>query len=181
MLVVARYNKIYPMPGPQCSAIVPVVWRLCWLAYLCLRMMTIVWPGQWPIKIWHKLSDWANEENVVVDALIQIHIAQESSKHGFYIDELLNLLRTGAHLEWSGIRIRGLMGMATFTNDVSIIKSESAFLRTSFEQLKNEFYKNEYFTELSMGMSSDYKLALENGASLIRVGTTIFGQRNYAT
>jgi pyridoxal phosphate enzyme (YggS family) len=130
-------------------------------------------------KIWKLLNQWAEERNIVIDALIQIHIAQEETKHGFLYDELSELLSTGVHLNWRGVRLRGLMGMATFTTDESVIREEFSSLQRYFTELKNTHFTEDHFSEISMGMSSDYKLALECGATLIRVGSSIFGQRVY--
>ena len=111
----------------------------------------------------------------VVDILLEIHIAQEESKTGWRYDELTEYLKSGAFSELKNIRVRGIMGMATNTDDETIIRHD-------FERLavcKNELapYFSEDFDTLSMGMSDDYELAIECGSTMVRIGSSIFGNR----
>ena len=111
----------------------------------------------------------------VVDILLEIHVAEEESKTGWRYEELVEYLQSGAFAELKNIRVRGIMGMATNTDDEAII-------RRDFEQLaacKNELtpHFNEAFDTLSMGMSDDYKLAIECGSTMVRIGSSIFGER----
>lgn len=113
----------------------------------------------------------------VISCLLQVHIAEEETKFGFDGDEVHELLSekigTLKHVE-----VRGLMGMATFTDDVATIRREFRGLREIFDKLKTfSFPGNVQLTELSMGMSSDYHIAIEEGSTLIRVGSAIFGER----
>ncbi|MBM3178215.1 MAG: YggS family pyridoxal phosphate-dependent enzyme [Bacteroidetes bacterium] len=113
-----------------------------------------------------------------IPCLLQIHIAKEESKFGFDRKELLDALPFIHKMNW--IQIKGLMGMATFTEDHAQVRSEFQELRSIFNELKKDHCSgNIAMEELSMGMSGDYKIALEEGSTLIRIGTTIFGNRNY--
>lgn len=108
------------------------------------------------------------------DVLIQIHIAEEESKHGFDADDIVDNMSSGL-LSHPKIRIRGLMGMATFTEDHSRVANEFKGLRELFDELRPSM--GEDFDVLSMGMSGDWKIAVDEGSTLIRVGSAIFGSR----
>ncbi|MDR2042373.1 MAG: YggS family pyridoxal phosphate-dependent enzyme [Tannerella sp.] len=107
--------------------------------------------------------------------LLEIHIAAEASKHGFSPDECRTLLRNGPADACPHIRIGGLMGMASFTEDREQVRQEFRSLRTLFDELKP--LAGDAFNTLSMGMSGDYPVALEEGSTLIRIGASIFGER----
>lgn len=122
----------------------------------------------------------ALKNNRTIDILLQMHIAMEESKFGFSEQELIDFLEEGSWRQWNGIRIRGLMGMATFTENQEKIRTEFNGLKIFFEQVKQIHFKNDiHFDTLSMGMSGDYQIALEEGSNMIRVGSLIFGQREY--
>lgn len=115
-----------------------------------------------------------------VDCLLQFHIAQEDTKFGLSYDEAVQLLSSEEYKQMKNIRIVGVMGMATFTDNSDQVSAEFGSLRTIFDRLKKEYFSSvESFCELSMGMSDDYPLAIEQGSTLIRVGSAIFGKRNY--
>ena len=115
-----------------------------------------------------------------VDCLLQFHIAQEDTKFGLSYDEAVQLLSSEEYKQMENIRIVGVMGMATFTDNNDQVSAEFGSLRTIFDRLKKEYFSSvESFCELSMGMSDDYPLAIEQGSTLIRVGSAIFGKRNY--
>lgn len=115
-----------------------------------------------------------------VDCLLQFHIAQEDTKFGLSYDEAIQLLSSEEYKQMENIRIVGVMGMATFTDNSDQVSAEFGSLRTIFDRLKKEYFSSvESFCELSMGMSDDYPLAIEQGSTLIRVGSAIFGKRNY--
>lgn len=111
--------------------------------------------------------------------LIEVHIAKEASKHGFTPDECRELFAGDTLNAYSHIRVVGLMGMATFTDDETQVRREFRKLRSLFEELRSLPSAGDDFKELSMGMSDDYPLALEEGSTMVRVGTKIFGNRMY--
>ena len=113
----------------------------------------------------------------VVDILFEIHIAQEESKTGWRYDELVEYLQSGAMAELKNIRVRGIMGMATNTDDEAVIRHDFERLAECKKELASHF--GEAFDTLSMGMSDDYGLAIECGSTMVRIGSSIFGNRNY--
>lgn len=118
----------------------------------------------------------------IIDCLLQFHIASEETKFGLSLDEAIELLNSNEYKSLSHIRICGVMGMATNTDDTTLVRSEFANLRHIFETLKRDYFAdNDSFCELSMGMSHDYPIAVEEGATLVRVGSSIFGARFYGT
>jgi len=115
-----------------------------------------------------------------VNCLLQIHIAQEETKFGFSPEELLQTLKTGEWKNLKNIQICGLMGMATYTDNREQIRTELHGLKALFDQVKSLYFSEESsFCDLSMGMSDDYQIAIEEGSSLVRVGSSIFGTRVY--
>ena len=117
----------------------------------------------------------------VIPCLLQLHIASEETKFGFSREECLEMLSSGILAELPHVQICGLMGMATNTDDEAQIRQEFRFLHSFFKELKESYFKDEpAFKELSMGMSDDYPIAIEEGSTLIRVGTMIFGERDYS-
>ena len=123
------------------------------------------------LKLLKEINKRAEENNRIIDCLLQVHIATESSKFGFGIEEVESALNQAK--EFKNMKIIGLMGMATFTDDTQQVVDEFKSLKTVFDSIKNE-----HITTLSMGMSGDYKLAIEQGSTMIRVGSAIFGHRN---
>ncbi|MBO6026931.1 MAG: YggS family pyridoxal phosphate-dependent enzyme [Bacteroidales bacterium] len=122
----------------------------------------------------------AKKHNRVVDCLLQFHIAQEETKFGLDMDEARQLLESEAFQQMENIRICGVMGMATFTDDEVEIRKEFKRLKEIFDTLKKDYFAGQpQFKEISMGMSEDYPIAIEEGATLVRVGSKIFGPRNY--
>ena len=118
--------------------------------------------------------------NRIIPCLLQFHIAEEETKFGFSIDEALEMLGSDEFGNLKNIRISGVMGMATFTDDESRIRKEFAHLKAIFERLKMEYFtENSDFAEISMGMSGDYLIAVEEGSTMVRIGSTIFGERYY--
>lgn len=122
----------------------------------------------------------AAKNNRVIDCLLQFHIAQEETKFGLDMEEAKSLLESESFKNLKNINICGVMGMATFTDDVVQVRNEFKNLRNIFEALKENYFKaNDSFKEISMGMSDDYPIAIEEGATMVRVGSKIFGARNY--
>ena len=131
-----------------------------------------------------KLLQTINKEGVkvsrVIPCLLQVHIAREETKFGFSQGELLDLFESGALSTLKNIRVCGLMGMATFTDDEAQVCSEFQLLHSVFQQLKEKWFASDFgFNTLSMGMSDDYHIAVQQGSNMIRVGSKIFGHRNY--
>lgn len=121
----------------------------------------------------------AAKKNLRPDVLLQFHIAEEESKYGFTFGEVMEFHETAAIGEYHNICIRGVMGMATFTDDMTQVRKEFKTLRQYFDILKNKYYSNiNAFDQVSMGMSGDYRIAIEEGSTMIRVGSAIFGLRN---
>ena len=114
-----------------------------------------------------------------IDVLFEVHIAREEAKHGWKAQELIEYLKTGRYKELNAIRFRGLMGVATNTEDTDLIRKEFSGLHDLFKTLREEFFDADFDT-LSMGMTSDYPIAVECGATTVRIGSYIFGARNYA-
>ena len=131
-------------------------------------------------KLLTEINKQAAKAGRMVNCLLQLHIAQEETKFGFSFDECREMLTGDEWKELKNIRICGLMGMATNTDDTSLIKNEFHNIHELFTELKNSVFKgDEYFCELSMGMSHDYPIAIREGSTMIRIGTSIFGEREY--
>ncbi len=114
----------------------------------------------------------------VIDVLLQVHIAQEETKHGLSPDELRNAVRSWPWGSWPQVRVRGLMGMATLTNDREQVRTEFRALHALWNEVRNMgVFPAAEFTVLSMGMSSDADLAVQEGSTMVRIGTAIFGDR----
>jgi pyridoxal phosphate enzyme (YggS family) len=129
-------------------------------------------------KLLEEISASALRHNRVIDCLLQIYIATEESKFGLDEAEAEEILKQLEANPLPGVRIRGVMGLATFTDDEERIRNEFRGLKSLFERLKDVYY-NEYeaFDQLSFGMSSDYRIAVEEGSTMVRIGTRIFGTR----
>lgn len=126
-----------------------------------------------------KLLETINKEAIkcerVIDVLFEIHIAQEQSKHGWTKQELIEYLESGVLKELKNIRLRGVMAMASFSYNETIVRGEFREVKVIFDEFKNKYFNdNEYFDTISMGMSGDYKIAIEEGATTVRVGSSIF-------
>jgi PLP dependent protein len=132
------------------------------------------------LKLLVEINREAVKINRIVDCLLQIHIASEESKFGLSFEEASSLLNSDEYKGMSHIRIRGLMGMATFTDDEIQVRKEFDQLASCFIKIREKWFREDAsFSELSMGMSGDYKLAIEAGSTMVRIGTSIFGERNY--
>ena len=122
----------------------------------------------------------AVKNNRVIDCLLQFHIAQEETKFGLDIEEAKALLESDSFKDLKNINICGVMGMATFTDDVVQVRNEFKNLKGIFDTLKESYFGDkDSFKEISMGMSDDYPIAIEEGTTMVRVGSKIFGTRNY--
>ena len=129
------------------------------------------------LKLLGVINNESLKINKIQDCLFQIHIAREETKFGLSEAELKSLLGSQEFVQLHNVRIAGLMGMATFTDNESVIREEFRNLVRIFKEVKNEFFSGkDYFKELSMGMSGDYRIAIEEGSTMIRVGTIIFNE-----
>ena len=139
------------------------------------------------LKLLQEINKQALKNNRVIDCLLQIYIAEEETKFGFDEKELTVLLSSPEFKEMKNIRILGLMGMATFTQDQNQIKKEFLHLKSIFDSLQNKdeqcrdsqhcISTDTHFSIISMGMSGDYQLAIECGSTMVRIGSSIFGGR----
>jgi pyridoxal phosphate enzyme (YggS family) len=130
------------------------------------------------LKLAIEINKQAEKNNRVIDVLLEVFIAAETTKHGFSEEELIEYLEIDTFKNLKYIRIVGLMGMATYSQNKVLIKNEFGNLKSLFEQLKNTYFKdNAAFKEISMGMSGDYEIAIEKGSTMIRIGSAIFGER----
>jgi hypothetical protein len=120
----------------------------------------------------------AIKNNRVIEVLLQIRIAQEETKQGFEWEQLLNDITSDTLDSLQSVRVVGVMGMASFVDDNDQVKEEFAQLKRYFEILKKDIFTDDSFKEISMGMSGDYEIALDQGATLVRIGSALFGSRN---
>ena len=128
------------------------------------------------LKVLKELNKEAAKNKRVIDCLLQVFIADEETKFGFSAEEILDIFKENQLDNYKNLRVRGLMGMATFTDDQTQIATEFSGLKKLFDEVLST-YNLSTFNILSMGMSGDYQLAIANGSTMIRVGTKIFGGR----
>lgn len=132
------------------------------------------------LKLLKTINKEAHKNNRVIKCLLQFHIAEEDTKFGLNREEAEEILNSEAFKQFENIEICGVMGMATFTEDMEHVRREFKSLKSIFEWLKNDYFSDQpQFKEISMGMSDDYPVAIEEGSTIIRVGSAIFGSRNY--
>ena len=125
----------------------------------------------------YEINKQAKKHDRVIKCLLQVKIAKEDSKFGLNEEEVVDILQSKEILDFNNLRIDGLMGMATFTSDVQQLDKEFKRLKTFFDKLNNTLSLD--LKTLSIGMSGDYKIAIKNGSTMVRVGSAIFGERNY--
>jgi len=131
------------------------------------------------LKLLKEVNKQALKNNRVINCLLQFHIATEESKFGLSLEESLQLINSEEFIALKNIKIVGVMGMASFVNSEEQVKTEFASLKNIFDQLKSGYFKqSDDFKIISMGMSGDFKLAIETGSNMVRVGSLIFGNRN---
>ena len=125
------------------------------------------------------IDKWGRENGKTVDVLLELHLGAEETKHGFSEEEILAVIGAGKP-PLENVRIRGLMGMATNTEDEGVIEADFARIEALFQRIRAEHPElRETFTELSIGMSGDWPIAVRHGATMVRIGTDIFGEREY--
>ena len=128
------------------------------------------------IHLLEAINRWGDANGKVTDVLLEPHVAAEESKQGFSPDEISSILANAD--KYPFVRFRGIMGMATFTDDESQIRSDFSSVRNIYDSAKS-VYPSEFFSELSIGMSDDYPIALDYGSTMVRIGSMIFGIRQY--
>ncbi len=129
-------------------------------------------------KLLQEINKQAIKQNRIIDCLLQVHIATEETKFGFDADSIDEFIQSGRLAQYPNIQIKGLMGMASFSEDTNILTKEFTTLKQIFDQAAKQLGKQ--FTILSMGMSGDYPLAISLGSNMVRIGSLLFGARNYS-
>ena len=130
------------------------------------------------LKLLKEINKQALKNDRVVNCLLQFHIASEESKFGLSFEDARAILESSTFVELQNISITGVMGMATFTSDENQVREEFQALENYFNVLKSHYFKfNNNFQHISMGMSGDYKIAIEEGSTMVRIGSSIFGSR----
>jgi len=130
-------------------------------------------------KLLYVINSEAEKSGRIVDCLLQFHIAKEETKFGFNLEEAYQLLESEDFKRLGNVNVCGVMGMATFTDNMAFVRREFIFLRNCFSTLKEKYFQeHDPFKEISMGMSGDYLTAVEEGSTIVRIGSLIFGERN---
>ncbi len=175
-------NHVQEMVDKQAALPADIEWHL--IGHLQSNKVKYIAPfvtlihGVDSLKLLQEIDKQAAKNNRVIDCLLQVYIADEDTKFGLEFDEVIELLRSDTFAALKNIRITGLMGIATNTKNEKQIAIEFNELRVFFDGLKVSFFrKDSAFKELSMGMSADYKLAIEEGSTMVRIGSSIFGKR----
>lgn len=133
------------------------------------------------MKLLREIDKEAAKNNRVIDCLLQIDIAHEETKFGMLENEAIELLSSEDFAKMKNIRICGVMGIGSITDDRNKTRQEFKNLKTTYSILKDKFFNNkDFFKEISMGMSSDYDIAIEEGSTIVRIGSSIFGERDYS-
>jgi pyridoxal phosphate enzyme (YggS family) len=130
------------------------------------------------LSLLKEIERQAQKNNRVIDCLLQFHIASEETKYGLDFSEAEELLKSEEYAEMKHVRIVGVMGMASFSEDEALVRAEFKNLKSIFLELKNHFFSQEdSFCNISMGMSGDYEIAIEEGSNMVRIGSLLFGER----
>jgi pyridoxal phosphate enzyme (YggS family) len=130
------------------------------------------------LKLMKEINKQAKKNDRVIEVLLQFHIAEEDTKFGLDLSEAQEILSSDFYKNSENIKVVGVMGMATFTDDKNQVRNEFRTLKGFFDELKKEFFENENsFKEASMGMSGDYGIAAEEGSTMVRIGSLLFGTR----
>lgn len=132
------------------------------------------------LRLLKEVNKQAKRHDRKIACLLQFHIAEESTKFGLDWSEAQAILESEAYQAMEHVEIHGVMGMATYTDDATQVRKEFQHLKSLFDRLKAQYFQGQaYFKEISMGMSGDYKMAIEEGSTMVRIGTLLFGERNY--
>ena len=132
------------------------------------------------VRLLEAINAWGLANNKVISVLLEPHVAAEDTKQGFSAEELSDVFDRAAQGAFPAVEFRGVMGMATFTDDESVIRADFAALRDIYDAARSAFFSDsEAFSEFSIGMSDDYRIAIEYGSTMVRIGSMIFGERTY--
>ena len=132
------------------------------------------------LRLYRTINREAEKIGRIVPCLLQLHIADEHTKYGFTFEECRALLHSGKWKDFKNVHLSGVMGMATLTDNQELVRKEFKTLKNFFDEVKETYFADDpCFKEISMGMSQDYPIAVEEGSTLIRVGSKIFGERAY--
>jgi pyridoxal phosphate enzyme (YggS family) len=131
------------------------------------------------LKLLKEINKEAAKNNRTIDVLLQVHIAQEETKFGLDEEELNLIISEFENLRMTNVKVCGLMGMASFSDDLEKVRGELRSLKTLFDKYSSLTIANCQLSILSMGMSGDYKMAIEEGSNMVRIGSLLFGERNY--
>jgi PLP dependent protein len=178
-------NKVQEMADKQVRLPVDIAWHM--IGHLQTNKVKQIIPfvhlihSVDSLKLLSVINSEALKANRTINCLLQIFIASEKTKFGLNHDEAEALLSSDEYRSFRNIRITGLMGMATYTENRDIVRQEFLQLAACFLEFRKAFFpKDPAFRELSMGMSGDYSIAVEAGSTLVRIGSLIFGERNYS-
>ncbi|MGE5426405.1 MAG: YggS family pyridoxal phosphate-dependent enzyme [Methylococcaceae bacterium] len=177
-------NKVQEMVGKYETLPKDIEWHF--IGHLQTNKIKYIAPfvqlihGVDSFKLLKSIDSEAKKAGRILSCLLQFHIAEEETKFGLSMEEALEMLNSEAFQSLKNVAICGVMGMATFTDNEQQIRKEFATLKSYFEMLKKEYFaQSPVFKEISMGMSGDYLLAIEEGSTMVRIGSNIFGERNY--
>ncbi|NNL79145.1 MAG: YggS family pyridoxal phosphate-dependent enzyme [Flavobacteriaceae bacterium] len=174
-------NKVQEMVDKQSQLPEDIHWHM--IGHLQRNKVKYIAPfvhlihGVDSLKLLAEIDKQAAKNDRIISCLLQIKIASEESKFGMQREEAESLLKSGSLQDFENVRIKGLMGMATFTDDEDVIRKEFCFLKACAESFKPYETENCSFHEISMGMSADYGVAIEEGSTMVRIGSSIFGSR----
>jgi len=175
-------NLVQEMVDKQAQLPADIEWHL--IGHLQTNKVKYIAPfvklihGVDSLKLLQEINKQAAKNNRIIDCLLQVYIADEDTKFGLGFDEVIELLRAEEYTQMKNIRIVGLMGIATNTKNEKQIAVEFNELKVFFDGLKLSFFrKDDAFKEISTGMSADYKIAIEEGSTMVRIGSSIFGKR----
>lgn len=177
-------NKAQELAGKQPKLPLDIEWHF--IGHLQRNKVKYIAPfvslvhGVDSFRLLAEINKQAAKNKRLINCLLQFHIATEQTKFGFSLAEAREILSSQAFQELKSIKICGVMGMATFTSEEAQIRNEFRNLKMSFDTLKKQFFANDdFFREISAGMSNDFQIAIEEGSTLVRIGSDIFGARSH--
>jgi len=175
-------NKVQEMVAKHDALPKDIEWHM--IGHLQTNKVKLIAPfvklihGVDSLNLLKEIDKQALKNNGIIDVLLQFYIATEETKFGFSFAEATAMLDSSDYHNLKNIRVVGVMGMASFSNDEAIVRQEFRTLKSYFDSLKSVQFKNaNYFKEISMGMSGDYLIAIEEGSTMVRVGSAVFGDR----